>query len=433
MKVGLSILISVIICSCANPVSPTGGEKDIDPPKIINIDSTTKSGIVSVYFDENIKFQNNIQLNPSKTFKKAKVEIENKAIHIQIESFTNSIAFNDAINDLNENNPGKYPFILLNKDTTEFLVNYENNQSSKTKVNGYVKIDSLYYMADNSNKEQLRFEGLPSGEKEVYIYSDDNKNNQYDENESYSTFKVEEIDSIFTYLYPPKKETVFIQQKDTAKYSYLVTNSVRLRDSIEKLLDVRIHLDTLKYLTQDSLKVKEICSGQIIKKLNIKAAWQIKSIPYIYVEGKDSFYFSEYPMFYNGPVQHKPLDYYNYDSAMKYSIKKDTSVKSYRKLGKIEFQNDSNVTYRLIVYKGKTEIINYPLHSGNTSFVLPVGSFNYLLWNDKNGDKICAPGEDILNYYFGMDINAQLTNTIVVKKSKKQEKNSPNTKTILSE
>jgi hypothetical protein len=76
MRIGLSILISIIMYGCANPVSPTGGEKDITPPKILNIDSTTKSGFVSVYFDENIKFQNNIQLNPSKSYKKAKVEVE---------------------------------------------------------------------------------------------------------------------------------------------------------------------------------------------------------------------------------------------------------------------------------------------------------------------------------------------------------------------
>jgi hypothetical protein len=108
-------------------------------------------------------------------------------------------------------------------------------------------------------------------------------------------------------------------------------------------------------------------------------------------------------------------------------------VKSYRKLGKVEFQNDSNITYRLLVYKGKVELVNSLLPNGNTSFILPVGSYNYLLWNDSNSDGMCNPGEDILNYYFGIDVNAQLTNTMVVKKSRKQEKNSPNTKTILSE
>lgn len=433
MKIFSSLFITIIFIGCANPVSPTGGEKDIQPPKIISIDSTTKKGTVSIYFDENIKFQNNIQLNPTKTNKKAKVGIENKAIHIQVEPYTTSIAFNDAINDLNENNQGKYPFVILKNDTLKFKVHYENNQSGKTKVNGYIKIDSLYYMADNSNKDLLLFEGLPSGKKEVVIYSDDNKNNQYDENESYSNVQVNNIDSVFTYLYPPKKETVFIQQKDTATYSYLVTNSVRLRQAIQKTFSIKSHLDTIQYLTKDSAKVQEICSAQIIKKLSLKPNQMKKATPYIYVDGKDSVYLTEYPLFYSGIKQHPPLEYFSIKGDSNYLIRKDTSVKTYRKLGKVEFQNDSNITYRLLVYKGKVELVNYLLPNGNTSFILPVGSYNYLLWNDSNSDGMCNPGEDILNYYFGMDVNAQLTNTMVVKKSRKQEKNSPNTKTILSE
>lgn len=433
MRIFSSILIAITIIGCANPVSPTGGEKDVTPPKIINIDSTTNKGTVSIYFDENIKFQNNIQLNPTKTNKKAKVEVENKVIHIQVEPYTSSIAFNDAVNDLNENNQGRYPFVILRSDSIKFKVRFENNQTSKTKVNGYIKIDSLYYMADNSNKELLLFEGLPNGTKEVIIYSDDNKNNQYDENESYSNFQVNSIDSVFTYLYPPKKETVFILQKDTAKFSYLVTNSFRLREAIQKSMNTMSHLDTIQYSTKDSAKINEICSAQIIKKLSIKPIYQKKATPYIYIDVKDSTYYTEYPLFYNGMKQHQPLNYFSIKGETDYQLKKDTAVKTYRKLGKVEFQNDSNITYRLLVYKGKIELVNYLLPNGTTSFILPVGSYNYLIWNDSNSDKMCNPGEDILNYYFGMDVNAQLTNTMVVKKSRKQEKNSPNTKTILSE
>ncbi len=427
-----SIFISLLY-ACANPVSPTGGEKDILPPKIIQIDSTTKKGTISVYFDENIKFQNNIQLNPAKAYKKAKVEIENKSIHIQIEPFTSSISFNDAISDLNENNSGKYPFITLKGDTIKYLVNYQNNQSSKVKVNGVIKIDSLNYMADNSQKDKLRFEGLPEGRKNILIYSDDNKNNQYDDHESYAEFLMSEPDSTFSYLYPPKKETVYKQQKDTSLYSYLVTTSVRLRENLKSRIFVSSHLDTIKYLTKDSSIIKEITSKEIIKKLNIKPTTLNKSIPYLYIEGKDSTYFSEYPLFYTGNIKHKPLYGYNLIENENYLATKDTSVKSYKKLGKVEFQNDSNINYRLTIYKGKTEIIASILPVGNTPFILPVGSYTYLLWNDENGDEKCNPGEVIINYYFGMDINAQLTNTIIVKKSKKQEKNSPNTKTILSE
>lgn len=426
-------IVTIFLYGCANPVSPTGGEKDVQPPKIISIDSTTKSGIVSVYFDENIKFQNNIQLNPTKGYKKAKVEVLNKSVNIQIYSYTSSISFNDAVSDLNENNIGKYPFILLNQDSIRYHVRYQNNQSGKVKVNGLIRIDSLQYMADNSQKELLRFEGLPKGKKEIIIYSDDNKNNQYDESEFYSEYTLEKEDSSFTYLYPQKKETVFIQQKDTSLYSYLVTTSVRLRDSIAKRSQIESHLDTLKYFTKDSSIIKEVCAGQLIKKLNIKNTSNTLSTSYIYVDGKDSMFFTEYPLFYQGSRIHKPIDGFNQIQQDRFSYKKDSTVKAYRKIGKVEFQNDSNVNFSLVVYKGKSEISNSILKRGNTTIILPTGSYTYLIWKDENQDQICNPGEDILNYYFGMDVNAQLTNTIIVKKSQKQEKNSPNTKTILSE
>lgn len=427
------IILSLLLYGCANPVSPTGGEKDVIAPIITKIDTITKRGIVSVYFDENIKFQNNIQLNPTKGYKKAKVQVENKSIHIELEKYTKSIAFNDAISDLNENNVAKYPFILLSKDSLKISVKYQNNQSSKTKVNGYITIDSLNYLADNSRKEELRFEGLPEGSHTITVYSDDNKNNIYDEFESYSKVESKNIDSIFTYLYPPKKEIVYQIQKDTEQLSYIVTNSFKIRQAIENISETTAHLDTLAYLTKDSLKVLQIIKDHILKKLIFKKISQTKSIPYIYVDGKDTLYKTEYTLFYNGPVKHSALEYYSKRNLNGTLKKRDTTEKSYRKLGKVIFQNDSNIYYRLIIYKGKVELVNSELIKGNTEFILPVGSYTYLIWRDENNNMESNPGEDIINYYFGFDVNAQLSNTIIVKKSKNQEKNSANSKTILSD
>jgi len=426
-------ILGLLLYGCANPVSPTGGEKDIKAPVILSVDSTSKKGVVSIYFDENIKFQNNIQLNPTKESKKAKVEVENKSIHILIENYTKSISLNDAVNDLNENNAGKYPFILLGSDTNRLTVQYQNSQSSKTKVNGYIEKDSLKYIADNSKKDELRFEGLPSGNHIIRVYSDENKNNLYEENESYSILYQKNTDSMFTYLYPPKKETIFILQKDTEQYSYLVTNSFKIRESILNISQSRSHLDTVIYLTKDSSRIKEIVNNQIIKKLSIKKLANKKSTSYIYIDGKDTIYKTEYPVFYNGAVKHEDLKYLSKTNQDKFLQLRDTSEKGYRKLGKLIFQNDSNISYRLIIYKGKVELNNTEIIKGNTEFILPVGAYNYLLWKDEDKNQVCNPQEEIINYYFGVDINAQLSNIIIVKKSKNQEKNSANSKTILSD
>ena len=60
------IYISLLTISCANPVSPTGGPKDVTPPVIssIVIDTLPTEKRISLIFDEYIKATNTIYLNP---------------------------------------------------------------------------------------------------------------------------------------------------------------------------------------------------------------------------------------------------------------------------------------------------------------------------------------------------------------------------------
>ena len=60
----VKILISILfICSCANRGNPSGGEIDVDPPKIVksspeNFSTNFNSESIEIVFDEFIKIRN---------------------------------------------------------------------------------------------------------------------------------------------------------------------------------------------------------------------------------------------------------------------------------------------------------------------------------------------------------------------------------------
>ena len=140
------IVISSYLISCANPVGPTGGPKDINPPKITKIDiDSNYTKKVTFNFDENIKFKNTITLNPYITRKKPIVKNKNKSITIFLDSITTAINFNDAISDINENNVAILPFYLLNNDTLRTKTKIVWPKGDKKKIQLIGKIDSLYY------------------------------------------------------------------------------------------------------------------------------------------------------------------------------------------------------------------------------------------------------------------------------------------------
>ncbi|MBF24982.1 MAG: hypothetical protein CMP49_00470 [Flavobacteriales bacterium] len=83
------ILIPIFLVGCANIVAPSGGDKDISPPKIISANPPSKSinfngKKIILVFDEYFKLKkNNINLSPI-CEPPPKINIKGKTIEINI-------------------------------------------------------------------------------------------------------------------------------------------------------------------------------------------------------------------------------------------------------------------------------------------------------------------------------------------------------------
>ena len=206
MKIYQAIIISYLLSACANPVSPTGGSKDINPPEITNIKIDTVSGTkhITVFFDEYIKTTNDIILNPQrKTEKKTVLTPSLKHIRFTIQPYTQSIDLTTSIRDLNENNLGKYPIIQLSDDTLNFSRLTNINPYFKSQVKQFrleKRIDSFYYRS-YTIADTIYIKGLPNNTKNLTAYLDANSNSTYDSTEWYATTTLDSSETV--QLFPP--------------------------------------------------------------------------------------------------------------------------------------------------------------------------------------------------------------------------------------
>lgn len=223
------ILILSII-RCAKPVTPTGGERDITPPVIIETNIPTKSlGIkpnkISFKFDENIQIKSpekNTNISPILNFK-AEYRKHSKGLDIILDSAllenntTYTIQLNNSISDLNEGNEGHYESFTFSTGKTldsnlikTFIVNYAS--LTKPNLKSYYHNNATPNTAYSSkpNKASFTFEGIPNGTGYIVSFNDDNNNNSADPTEdiSYKTIQTPTTDSIPLFLYSRKRSIV---------------------------------------------------------------------------------------------------------------------------------------------------------------------------------------------------------------------------------
>jgi uncharacterized protein (DUF2141 family) len=120
----LIVTISFLFYSCANMISPSGGLKDIDPPKLLkskpqNNSNNTNTRSIELVFDEYINLkdiQNQFIISPSNI--EAEIKKDGKKLKIELsakpsENTTYILNFGDAISDYTEGNVAKdFKFIF---------------------------------------------------------------------------------------------------------------------------------------------------------------------------------------------------------------------------------------------------------------------------------------------------------------------------------
>lgn len=214
----LNIILLLLVASCANRVTPTGGEKDVTPPKLIEViprDGTTSflEKSIRFVFDELVQVGDVAQLVisppfPSKpTFRVNRNEIVMRLPDSLYKNTTYSFDFGKLISDVHEGNPltaFRYAFstgemldslVLIGtvsdaytklsvKDVSMLLYRNPNNL---TFADSAVLSRPCDFFARSDDSGRFAFRNLPAGSFLLVACSDKNANLRFDDplNESF--------------------------------------------------------------------------------------------------------------------------------------------------------------------------------------------------------------------------------------------------------
>ena len=233
--VPFGLLLGLVLGHCANPVTPTGGNKDIDPPNITFTSPEDKSvnnkpKQVTFKFDENVQVNNakeQIVISP-KPLSKAEVKTGTNTVVISFkegalkENTTYSINLNESIKDLNESNLGLYnPFLFstgVKLDTQKIkgkCVFIDETNTRKVKIQ--TLSETVYHnIADKSLGFTLA--GLPEDSLYLLAFNDLNSNDSFELNEDAGLIRTKPGDSAEIIIYPLQRKKLNLYKYGNLKY-----------------------------------------------------------------------------------------------------------------------------------------------------------------------------------------------------------------------
>ena len=204
-----AIAIAVILTACAKVVAPTGGPKDVTPPKLVHstpgLKSTNFKGKeIILTFDEFLQLKDavtKVVISPP-PLKQPEVKLKGRSVILRFDenlkpNSTYSIFFDDAIQDLNEGNAKKNYYFTFSTgsqlDTMELRGRVCNAQSGLPEKDVVV---SLYNEMNDS---------LPYKERPFYISKTNISGDftiKYLANKPYKLFALKDANSSLTFDLP---------------------------------------------------------------------------------------------------------------------------------------------------------------------------------------------------------------------------------------
>lgn len=200
----------LLMAACAQVVSPTGGEKDTQPPRFVKAnpplgDTNVQPAQIRIFFDEFIKVQNqrkNILFSPPLTNyevirRKRSVEIVLPEDSLKTNT-THTIQFGKAIRDLTEGNAATgfvYVFSTGNKVDSLNLKGRVVDAFTRDSVQDAsvllyrdtaptaIKSQRPYFYTEANEAGRFAFQYLKTGTYKLYALKDLNNNLQYDPGE----------------------------------------------------------------------------------------------------------------------------------------------------------------------------------------------------------------------------------------------------------
>ena len=308
--VGIFIAIVAIITSCANIGMPTGGPKDVTPPKVLksipkNYSTQFKGNEIEITFDEFIKFKDlNSQLLISPPLKNTPdIKIKGKNIVVKIndtlrENTTYTMFFGDAIVDLNEENIlPSYEFVFSTGNVLDSLTmtgKVLNAFTQKPEKDIYVMLydkydDSVpikekpYYLAKTKEDGEFVMNNLRDMSYKVFALKDANNNLKFDQPNE----KIAFIDSLVT----PRMKPILLKKdslhKDTLKLDSLNKAIVHDKNLYIKDLNLFEEVDSTQRVTKaDYLHKGELIFTfrfpvkdlEIIPQFETKKEWKLEEM-----------------------------------------------------------------------------------------------------------------------------------------------------------
>ncbi len=271
----LSLFLLLTCMGCANITAPTGGKRDLIPPKLLHISpadslKNTRVSKIELNFDEYITVSDaikEVQISPLLTIAPTVTGL-NKHVIVKIvdslleDSTTYRLSFGNAIKDVHEGNAfSKYTYTFSTCSYFDSLMLKGNviNAATGLPDTGGVMIE-LYAIKENDsavvrhkpkyvtrcdNKGKFVISGLPKREFRIYALKDDNSNLIYDGGNEMIAFNNQSIwagdTSAALLTLRLFTEIADTTAKKSAKDSLKSTDKMGLRGKIKATNDLKIY------------------------------------------------------------------------------------------------------------------------------------------------------------------------------------------------
>jgi uncharacterized protein (DUF2141 family) len=291
-KFGGYILAPMLIASCAQITSPTGGERDTTPPKIIsetppNAKTNFNSKNIGIVFDEFVQVQNaqNIVISPA-IEPPPEISARKKELSIKFKkalepNTTYSIFFGSNVGDNNENNKlDNYSYVFSTGDYLDSLSVSGRVQAADGNIpdNSFLLLykdldDSAFlkkrpfYLTKIEKDGSVQLKHIKAGNYKIYALTDKNLNYYYDlPNEligftDSAVYIGGNLDSLQLPLFLPEETTLRIQEYDKfirgGMFNFTLNKAISFtEDEITVRTSEDTTLQTAAFLGEDNKHLK---------------------------------------------------------------------------------------------------------------------------------------------------------------------------------
>ncbi len=387
----LLILSSVYFMGCGNPVTPTGGPKDNEPPKIktIHFDTTSKKYTkIQIEFDENITVKGQITASPKSSIKPI---INRNKLSFDVPKEAKTIFIKNKIVDLNESNPYNGSNISLTHDSGVILL---KNLTKENKLTVFIKKDTFIYIPQ-TDKNDYQFENLNFTENSITIINNDNNNYSIDKKEDFLILPI---------------ENRFYSRSDTIRIHFLHPRIASFDKQIKIDSQLTLTTKTLKHYSNLSLSKNIFCQNDTCTELlNTQKNIFNRGTHYYYLKNKDTLGLTE--IYKSDQIK------YSIKSPIQTTATKQKITKLSIPLGLLHITKPDTNTVYVYLKNEKNQFIIQLNNTTTDSMYLPVGNYQcYSSYNNLYNDEISAVSENLYYYKDQVIINSKLENNLILPK-----------------